>query len=93
MGDVVNLRSRRVTTDELFLPDCCPEPTEGERREMEECKAVMRRTGYVEGAVNPEPMSDVEFEAMLDAVFPLEGNSHTPPLTLRLIEGGGSDPS
>ena len=25
-----------------------PEPTEAERREKEECEAVMRRTGYVE---------------------------------------------
>ena len=56
------------THTETYPPDGIPpielvtkpstEPTEEEQREMEECKTVMRRTGYVEGAVSQVPMSD-----------------------------------
>ena len=41
--------------------------------------------------ISQAPQSDAEFNAMLDAVFPLEGSFHTPPPSLRVIEGGGSD--
>ncbi len=86
-------RNRFKLSEYMTVEPIHPEPTEEERREMDECKAVMLRTGYVEGAVSQEPMSDAEFAAELDAVFPLEGKSHTPPLSLRVIEGGGSDQS